>query len=305
MSYENWSARGRAPGDSETEVRAALSADTARTRQDAAIALVDAAESGLEAATVDALEARVREDDDPEVRQFAVEALGVAGAATEAIADALADPEPWVRAEAVVALSRAGGDPDEMRAALDDDSGWVRRNAVIALGKLGAADQPLLIERIKSDTHPAVREYAAQFLGEVADDVPEAERILAAVLAREPNAFARAKAAESLGQLGTDRAETALEDHGVTDRSEDVVRAARQALAAARGTDPDDLDVEVDPPSAPGSGPDTPAERSVAGDGFDPAGSFGERSRGGSPAPGGAPGFDPQRDLNTNPEDRT
>jgi HEAT repeat protein len=134
--------------------------------------------------------------------------------------------------------------------------------------------------------------------------VSEAERILAAMLAREPNAFARAKAAESLGELGTDRAEQALEAHGVTDQSEDVARAAKQALASARGTDPENLNIEIGPPSAPGSGPDTPAEQSV--DGYDPAGSFGSaRSGSGSPAPGGAPGFDPRRDLNTDPEDRT
>jgi len=304
MSYENWSARGRTPGETEAAVRDALDARRVRTRQDAAIALVDAAESGLDRPTIDALGERALEDDDPEVRQFAVEALGAAGAEPAVVRQALDDPEPWVRAEAVVALSRVGGDADQLKGALDDDSGWVRRNAVIALGKRGDADQPLLVDCIKTDPHPAVREYAAQFLGGVAADVSEAERILAAMLAREPNAFARAKAAESLGDLGTDRAEQALEAHGVTDQSEDVARAAKQALASARGTDPEELGVEIGPPSAPGSGPDTPAEQSV--DGYDPAGSFGSaRSGSGSSAPGGAPGFDPRRDLNTDPEDRT
>ncbi|KAA9396461.1 HEAT repeat domain-containing protein [Haloarcula sp. CBA1130] len=304
MSYENWSARGRTPGETETEVRDALDARRVRTRQDAAIALVDAADSGLDRSTIDALGERAVEDEDHEVRQFAVEALGVAGAAPAVVRQALDDPEAWVRAEAVVALSRVGGNAAELEGALDDDSGWVRRNAVIALGKRGEADQPLLVDCIKTDPHPAVREYAAQFLSSVAEDVSEAERILAAMLAREPNAFARAKAAESLGQLGTDRAEQALEAHGVTDQSEDVARTAKQALASARGTDPENLDVEIGPPSAPGSGPDTPAEQSV--DGYDPAGSFSSTRAGSeSPAPGGAPGFDPRRDLNTDPEDRT
>jgi HEAT repeat protein len=303
MSNEAWSARGRTPGDTEAEVRDALDDARDRTRQDAAIALVDAAESGLDRATVDALEERALEDEDSEVRQFAVEALGIAGAAPAVVRQSLDDSEPWVRAEAVVALSRAGCDAAQLREALDDDSGWVRRNAVIALGKRGDVAQSLLVDRIKTDPHPAVREYAAQYLGDVAADVTEAERILAAMLAREPNAFARAKAAESLGQLGTDRAEEALEAHGVTDQSEDVARAAKQALASARGTDPEELDVEIGPQSAPGSGPDTPADRSV--DGYDPSGTFGAgRSANGS-SPGGAPGFDPRRDLNTDPEDRT
>ncbi|WP_435365183.1 HEAT repeat domain-containing protein [Haloarchaeobius sp. DYHT-AS-18] len=301
MSREQASAGRRRPAADEPGLRQALGAAEPRTRQDAAIALVDRAGDGLAAATVDRLAARAREDDDPEVRQFAVEALGVAGTGTETLSAALEDPEPWVRAEAVVALSRAGRSDEQLRSALDDENGWVRRNAVIALGKRGAIGHQSAVDRIKTDPHPAVREYAAQYLGEVVEDVEEAERILAAVLAREPNAFVRAKAAESLGELGTDRAEQALETHGVTDQSEDVARTATRALAAARGTEPEELDVDIESPGAPGRGPDTPADQSV--DRFDPAGSFGS-SRTGSQgaAPGGAPGFEPRRDLNTNPD---
>ncbi|WP_226021238.1 HEAT repeat domain-containing protein [Halomicrobium salinisoli] len=302
MSHENWSARDRAPADTEDGLREALEDDAARTRREAALALVDRAEAGLDDATVAALSERVRGDDDPDVRQFAVEALGVAGAGTEAVGGALDDPEPWVRAEAVVALSRAGGDPDRLRKALGDDSGWVRRNAVIALGKLDAADQDLLVDRIKSDPHPAVREYAAQFLGRDPEDGEEAERILAALLAREANAFVRAKAAEGLGQIGTDRAEEALETHGLNDRSEDVARTARHALADARGVDPERLDAEVDPPTAPGSGPDTPGDQAVDGFRPDPSDPSGWSEE--SAAPGGAPGFDPQRDLDADMTDR-
>lgn len=309
MSYENWSARGRAPADGEDDIRAALTADRVRIRRNAALALVDRAAEGIDAETVALLRDRAVEDPDADVRQFAAEALGVAGTGADVLQDALDDPEPWVRAEAVVALSRTGGDTDTLQGALDDDSGWVRRNAVIALGKRGDADHALLVDRIKTDPHPAVREYAAQFLGEAATDVREAERVLAALLAREPNAFVRAKAAESLGQLGTDRAEKALETHGVTDRSEDVARTAKQALAAARGIDPEELDGEIGPPTAPGGGPDTPADQTV--DGFRPAESFAPgRSQPDAPSgpsdgshpPGGAPGFDPRRDLNTDPD---
>lgn len=300
MSHENWSARGRAPTEDETELRRALTADRPRIRRDATLALVDLADRGLEDETAAALYERVREDVQADVRQFAVEALGIADTGIETVQAALDDSEPWVRAEAVVALSRTAETTGPLFEALEDDSGWVRRNAIIALGKRGAVDQSTLVESIKTDPHPPVREYAAQFLGDVVEDVAEAERILAAVLAREANAFVRAKAAESLGQLGTERAEEALAAHGVTDQSEDVARAAKQALAAARGTDPDELDVEIGPPSAPGSGPDTPAERSV--DGFQPDGSADPDWAGESAAPGGAPGFDPRRDLNTDPD---
>jgi HEAT repeat protein len=93
------------------------------------------------------------------------------------------------------------------------------------------------------------------FLREYADDVSEAVRILAAVLAREPEAFVRAKAAASLGDLGTDRAEDALERHGLNDRSDDVRRSAKRALATARGVDPKQIDAGLDEPGAPGGGP--------------------------------------------------
>lgn len=302
MSHENWSARGRAPAEDESELREALGAARVQTRRDATLALVDLAETGLDAETVERLGGRAVEDENADVRQFAVEALGVAGSGLDAVRSALEDPEPWVRAEAVVAISRTVESAAPLYEALDDDSGWVRRNAVIALGKRGTVEQSRLVECIKSDPHPPVREYAAQFLGDVADDVEEAERILAAVLAREANAFVRAKAAQSLGKLGTDRAERALQAHGVTDRSEDVARTAKHALAAARGTDPDQLDVEIGPPSSPGTGPDTPQGEAVegfrAGDGTPPGWA------GDSSTPGGAPGFDPRRDLNTDLDDR-
>ncbi|MFC7076236.1 HEAT repeat domain-containing protein [Haloarcula halophila] len=237
------SARNGAPATDEPTLRNFL--DDSDRRRDAALALIDVADrQGLDDPTVDALDRVLRDASDPEARQYAVEALGTAGVSAEAVRRALDDDHEWVRAEAVVALSRTDpDDTDRLETMLDDDSGWVRRNTVIALGKLGAVDQPLLIDRIKSDGHPAVREYAAQFLGEAAEDAETAVRILAAVLAREPNAYVRAKAADSLGELGTDRAEEALESQGLHDRSEDVRRTARVALASARGTDPEEIEL--------------------------------------------------------------
>ncbi|MFB6129170.1 MAG: HEAT repeat domain-containing protein, partial [Halorhabdus sp.] len=135
MSYENYSARGRAPSDDEAELRANLERDVVQRRRDAAVGLVDVAASGLDERTRAALAERIRTDPDPDVRQFAVEALGVAGQHAPAIETALADDEEWVRAEAVVAYSRTRPDDSEtIRERLGDDSGWVRRNAVIALG---------------------------------------------------------------------------------------------------------------------------------------------------------------------------
>ncbi|WP_226481836.1 HEAT repeat domain-containing protein [Natrinema amylolyticum] len=276
--YANRSARGRAPDDDEATLRSRLESDRERDRRRGALGLVDLADDGgLTPATIAGLAEVVREDDSADVRQFAVEALGLAAsaadssgadAAAEAIRPALADDHEWVRAEAVVAQSRAApGTEEPLRAALEDDSGWVRRNAVIALSKTGAASQELLIERIKTDPHSGVREYAADYLREYADDVGETVRILAAVLARDPEAFVRAKAATSLGDLGTDRAEEVLERHGLNDRSDDVRRSAKRALATARGVDPEQIDAGLDGDAAPGGGPGSRRERERQGPG--------------------------------------
>ncbi|MFC7139054.1 HEAT repeat domain-containing protein [Halosimplex aquaticum] len=254
--YANWSARGRAPADDEAGLRAALDGDQPRKRE-AALALVDEAESGLADATAERLVGAARSADDAKTRQFAVEALGVAGRERETIAAALDDPDEWVRAEAVVALSRAApGASGQLREALADDHPAVRRNALIALAKTDAAGADLLVDRLKNDPRPAVREYAAQFLPEEAE-TERAVRLLAAVLARDPGSFVRAKAADGLGDLGTDRAEEALETHGLDDRSDDVRRTAERALTRSRGVDPENLDVEGGPrqSGAAGAGP--------------------------------------------------
>jgi HEAT repeat protein len=258
--HANWSARGRAPGGDEATLRSRLTDASARTRRDATLGLVDAATDGLADATVAALADLATADPDADVRQFAVEALGTAGAAPETLRAAVDDDDQWVRAEAVVACSRARGEAaaDDVRPRLDDDSGWVRRNALIALAKVGAADPALLREHLKTDAHPEVREYAAEFLGHTPGDVEETVRILAAVLARDPAALVRANAATSLGRLGTDRAVEALETQGVDDRSNDVQRAAKRAIAVAHGRDPETADVDVPQPAPPGGGPEEP-----------------------------------------------
>ncbi|QCC57519.1 HEAT repeat domain-containing protein [Natrinema thermotolerans] len=280
--YANRSARGRAPDDDEATLRNRLESDRERDRRRGALGLVDpAADGGLAPATIGALAERATGDSSEDVRQFAVEALGLAASsgdaepAREAIRAALSDDHEWVRSEAVVAQSRAEpGNEEPLRTALEDDSGWVRRNAVIALSKTGAASQELLIERIKNDPHSGVREYAADYLREYADEIEDAVRILAAVLARDPEAFVRAKAATSLGDLGTDRAEAVLERHGLNDRSDDVRRSAKRALATARGVDPDQIDAGLEDGAAPGGGPGSRREQQGPGPSRGPAGSI-------------------------------
>ena len=242
----NLSATGRAPAPSESGCREELAADEPGRRREAALGLIGLAETGLAAETVEVLTERLHSDPDADVRQFAAEALGVAGTGADAVRRAMeADDDPWVRAEAVVAFSRAGGQPAALREILDrDENGWVRRNALIALAKTGTADQALLADRLKNDVHRAVREYAAEYLGEQATDTAEAVELLAAILARDPSAFVRAKAAQSLGDLGTERAIEAIEVQGLNDRSDDVQRTAKRALAHARGVAVDAIQTE-------------------------------------------------------------
>ncbi|MFC7136187.1 hypothetical protein ACFQRB_05675 [Halobaculum litoreum] len=102
--FGNASARGRAPDVDEAALRDRLRADDVRTRRDAALGVVDRASDdgsgsaadggGVTEATLSALAERVTSDPDPDVRQFAAEALGVAGAAPDRVAPALADDDP-------------------------------------------------------------------------------------------------------------------------------------------------------------------------------------------------------------------
>ncbi len=247
-SAANASATGRAPSQSERECRSALDSASVDRRRQAALGLIALAEASLDDATVARLEDRALADRDSDVRQFAVEALGVAGTGTVSIRTVMQrDADEWVRAEAVVAYSRAGGSLEPLRTALEEDeSGWVRRNALIALAKTDEIDQWLLIDRLKNDQHRAVREFAADYLGEHATDTAPAVRVLAAILARDPSAFVRAKAASSLGDLGSDRAIEAIEVQGLNDRSDDVQRSAKRALAHARGVAVGSIDSDPD-----------------------------------------------------------
>ncbi|WP_280585886.1 HEAT repeat domain-containing protein [Halorubrum sp. Boch-26] len=122
-------------------------------------------------AAVDALIEHGLADDDADVRQFAVEALGELGGerAGEAAVAACDDPDPWVRAEAVVALDRTGRSEyaSTIEAALDDEHHAVVRNAMVSLFKLrGEALCPVLLELSHADSE-RLREWAVHLLAGV------------------------------------------------------------------------------------------------------------------------------------------
>jgi hypothetical protein len=194
-------------------------------RRRAALAL---AETPPADATVAALARALAEDDDDEVRQFAVESLAKLGGdgAAEAAESAVDDDDPWVRAEAVVALDRLDRErfEDTLERALDDDHHAVRRNAAISLFKLrGEAALPILLSQA-DDPSERVREWAVHLLGGVDDD--DAEATLRRVAGDDEEVdVVRSTAARALeADPGTFRRQfTSAIDEGVTDRPEDGV----------------------------------------------------------------------------------
>ena len=167
-------------------------------RRRAALAL---GEGRPTAAAIDALIEHGLADDDADVRQFAVEALGELGGerAGEAAVAACDDPDPWVRAEAVVALDRVDRVEyaETIEAALDDDHHAVVRNATVSLFKLrGEALLPVLLELSHADSE-RLREWAVHLLAGV-DDERAADRLEAVAGDETEPTVVRSTAAHSL-----------------------------------------------------------------------------------------------------------
>ena len=183
--------------DAVTEKVALLRDGDVVERRRAALALAE--ESGD--VVVDALVEFGLSDEDSDVRQFAVEALGQVGGrrAGQAAVATLDDPDPWVRAEAVVALDRIDRRTHEshIETALDDDHHAVRRNAAVALFKLrGEATLDILLDQSEADSE-RLREWAAHLLAGIDDE--RADRRLRELAADEAEPrVVRSTAARSL-----------------------------------------------------------------------------------------------------------
>lgn len=167
-------------------------------RRRAALAL---AEEKRSAAVVDALITVGLTDDDSDVRQFAVEALGELGGdrAGEAAVATLCDDDPWVRAEAVVALDRIGRENHEadIERALDDDHHAVRRNAAVSLFKLrGEGALEILLDQSRANSE-RLREWAAHLLAGI-DDERASERLRELAGSESEPEVVRSTAARSL-----------------------------------------------------------------------------------------------------------
>ncbi len=167
-------------------------------RRRAALALADARDPGDRVAETLAGVAQTDEDDD--VRQFAVEALGkIGGEIAERGALAVTnDGDPWVRAEAVVTIDRLdrAAHEDRLTAALDDDHHAVRRNALISLFKLRGEDAGDDLLAALDDDSERVREWAAHMLAGV--DADRCREALQRTAATDDSDVVRATAANAL-----------------------------------------------------------------------------------------------------------
>ena len=123
---------------------------------------------------VEALIRVARTDEDDDVRQFAVEALGKLGGdrAAEGALAVTRDDDPWVRAEAFVALDRLDRTThaDRIAAGLEDDHHAVRRNAAISTFKRRGEDALGDLLALVDDPSDRVREWAVHMLGGIDDD---------------------------------------------------------------------------------------------------------------------------------------
>ncbi|MEF8881190.1 MAG: HEAT repeat domain-containing protein [Halapricum sp.] len=157
--------------DGVSDLLETLADGDAADRRRAALALSDR-EASEQVTT--ALAGAVRDDPDPDVRQFAVEALGELSAdcLSDVARDALTDENPWVRAEAVVVLDSHGrqAHSDLIEDCLEDDHHAVRRNAIVSLAKHREEDLLETLLQFVEDDSERVREWVAEFLGGIDDE---------------------------------------------------------------------------------------------------------------------------------------
>ena len=210
-------------GDVE-RLRDALGSDNAAVRRRAVELLGELAEPG-DQATVDSLLRAATNDDDPQVRGRAVDALDSVG--QEALEQLLAELTGGGGSEAEWVTAR------KFARALDADRPELRIAAAKALERLNEPNTvPAVVEAL-SDPDPRVRLRACQACGTFADP-----RAIPALNERlDDESRVKRAAANALGNVGTDRALAPLLEL-LRDPDESVRRIAASALGNANDPKP-------------------------------------------------------------------
>ena len=113
-------------------------------------------------------------DDDPRVRNAAMEALSTIGGddALAAIASASMHEDPLVRGKAADAIAMADGysSTEYLQIVLQDEDPRVRASVIDSLGDIGDERSLQVIQQALQDPHPTVRERALEVINELNDD---------------------------------------------------------------------------------------------------------------------------------------
>jgi HEAT repeat protein len=185
-------------------------------------------------------------DPDPEKRRAAAKVLSEAGQdakpAVAALAQALRDKDLFVRRFAAQALGELGSDAKSaapaLAVAVKDEKKEVGEAACVALGKMGADGVAGLTDAVKDKARdPVVRRKAAEALGQLGSDAKPAVKALTEALKDND---VRVEAANALGQIGPDAksaipALTAATDKKQRDRT--FKKAATDALKKIQQTE--------------------------------------------------------------------
>ncbi len=193
-------------------------------------------------------------DEDSEVRRSAAEALGLIGrpgALPTLIKSLTMDKDTTVRGGAAEALGKigcTGAVAPLMEALAAEQHSSVRWRIAMALGKLestmGAENSPVsehldvrhvLIEALVSDKDGAVRESAAEALGEIGSE--ESSSALMDALSLDENADVRGSAAYALGFMKSEEALPVLIKALISDTNCEVRGRAAYALGRIKKTE--------------------------------------------------------------------
>lgn len=185
----------------------------------------------LEKLGFEGLAIALRDNTDPQVRQYAAYLLGKAPnpRAIQPLVEALGDFDKSVREQATLALSRIGKAAIEPLAEAMKEPKWeTRYRAAEALGRIAdeKAVKPL-IQGLK-DNRDHVRYMAAKGLKSLGDSDAIEPMI---ILLKDENRYVRTMAVRALGAIGGTKAKEALDTALAGEKDEKVREAITEALA--------------------------------------------------------------------------